>query len=162
MNTEDNIIQAMKDIEDSLLNDSTFSTASNQSPEGFNYEKLLDAMNKLPKIEPEDNLLGIIITKHAHKNELGKCQIEKGFYILIQKKMWKKEVKDIFISNKSENFLSMVSGTPVYEDDNFALKIMQESKDYYEKLATQYMVNLRLFQNGIGFQSKIYPIITTS
>ena len=112
---------------------STF--AINEDDNTLTYENLIEAIERLPKLKAEDNLLSIVITKHAPEIELRKCQLEKGFHFLVRKNVWRIISNEInSIQYFTSSFFPSFWGVPIYEDDAMAIKIISDSREYDEKL----------------------------
>ena len=122
-------------------------TYSDKKEKSLTMQNITDAINLLPKIPSEENLLAIIITKFAPLEGVYKKQKEKGFYILLTNQNWIK-VKDLFLNksgmygiNELKMFGSMkdIYGVPIYENDEMAFEIL------FDKKMSDFENNLSIF-----------------
>lgn len=136
--------------------------------ESLTLEKIIEAGALIPKIIPEENLLGIIITTLAPETELGKCQLEHGFWLLIRKSVWLSKVENILRSQSKRyegeyaTLYSSCYGTPVYEDDAMAAKIIVEVKEYWEKQSDIIKEKIKKYTYGMKANPYNYYCPTVS
>jgi hypothetical protein len=123
----------------SHMNNGTFSNSIAKET-SLTLDDIRDAMNKIPKLSPEENLLSIVITKHAPETGLGKCQLEKGFHLIVRKRIWKTQILPQIESNQyKEESLGLVPsftsfmGVPVYDDDEIGLSVIIEATEHKRK-----------------------------
>lgn len=114
-------------------------TYSNYS-ETLTLEKLQEAIDKIRPILPEENILGIVITKHIPNSEIWKRKFENGIYFLINPNYWKK-IKNYLLIQEYPTIISHLGGYPIYENDKLGLEIILGTtiEDYMTKIRWSYI-----------------------
>ena len=142
----------MDDFDFILAKYGTF-TNNHDEANTLTYEKLMEAVGKIPKLTSEENIISIIITTLAPEEGIGKCQLKKGFHFLIKRKLWDKMFylfRETPIDKNSfqTGFLPYMYGIPVFEDDDMARAVIVQANEYAEAefrvIQERYMKNISM------------------